>query len=72
MSGAYELAQRHFEEAREEALATGIDEELLGRAMLATAVDAYKAQRGAADARAVLEFQIENLDDDADYPFMRP
>ena len=66
MSGAYELAKL-FEKAH----ASGIDEGLLGRAMLATVVDTYKAQHGAADARSVLEFQMENLDDDVDHPLMR-
>ena len=66
MSGPYELA-KCFEKAH----ASGIDEGLLGRAMLATVVDAYAARHGAADTRSVLEFQMENLDDDVDHPFMR-
>ncbi len=71
MSGANGLAKRHLEGSPEEAHALGIDERLLGRAMLATVVDAYKAQHRAADPRFVLEFQMENLDDDVDHPFMR-
>jgi F420-0:gamma-glutamyl ligase len=41
-------------------------------ALLVTVVEALKQERGQADTRRALEFQMNNLADDRDYEFMRP
>jgi hypothetical protein len=41
-------------------------------ALLVTVVEALKKERGVIDTRRALEFQMNNLADDADYEFMRP
>ena len=68
----YSIARKHVDSALNDAAA-----EKLGRgdclhALLVTVAQALTQERGVADTRSALEFQMNNLADDADYEFMRP
>ncbi len=68
----HSIARSHVDAALHDAAA-----EKLGRgdclhALLVTVALALAKERGIADTRSALEFQMNNLDEDADYEFMRP
>lgn len=69
---AYAIAKAQLAEAVSQAEAENVPTGDLLHAFLVTLVEAYKAERGAGDTKAALEFQMNNLADDLDYEFMRP
>jgi len=69
---AYGIAREHVDAALAAAAATGVDGEVLLRALLATLTERYRELKGVEDLRAVLQFQLENCRGDEDYMFMRP
>jgi len=69
---AYTIARTKLEEALNQAGEDNINAGDLLHALMVSVVEAYKAERGGADTKAALEFQINNLADDLDYEFMRP
>ena len=68
----YSIAHNHIDAALSEAVAEKLPLGDCLHALLVTVVQALAKERGLADTRSALEFQMNNLADDADYEFMRP
>lgn len=68
----YALAKSVMQQAIEQAEAAGHGEQELARALMAEVIAVYKRGRSQSDIVHELNFLAENLDDDADYAFMRP
>ncbi|MEM1228998.1 MAG: hypothetical protein AAGI15_00550 [Pseudomonadota bacterium] len=69
---AYSIAKEQVAAALAAGVDSGVDTESLLRALIATAVTAYREDRGVADTRSMLEFQLTNCAGDEDFEFMRP
>ncbi|SDU24751.1 hypothetical protein [Halopseudomonas salegens] len=69
---AFSLAKEVMQQALAQGQQQGFDEQAIARALLAEVITVYKRSRSQADIRHELEFLADNLDDDADYTFMRP
>lgn len=67
-----DLARRHVDAALDEGTARGQAADAVARAILNAVVEVYRRERGVADIRRELAFVAEHLDDDEDFPFMRP
>ena len=68
----YTIARSHIDAAIADAMAAKLPTGDCLHAILVTVADALKRERGVADTRRALEFQMNNLADDIDYEFMRP
>jgi hypothetical protein len=68
----YTIARSHVDTALAESEAARLPAGDCLHALLVTVVQGLLKQRGAADTRHALEFQMNNLAEDADYEFMRP
>ncbi|TVP90953.1 MAG: hypothetical protein EA348_05105 [Pseudomonadaceae bacterium] len=69
---AFSLAKEVMQQALAQGQQQGFEEQAVARALLAEVITVYKRGRSQADIRHELEFLADNLDDDADYTFMRP
>jgi hypothetical protein len=69
---AYTIARTHIEAALTQGEESGFTRGDVLHALLVKAVENYKQERGLADTREALDFQLRNLSDDEDYAFMRP
>lgn len=69
---AYSIAKQHIDGALGAASETGIDTEVVLRALLATLVERYRELKGVDDLKAILQYQLDNARGDEDYEFMRP
>ncbi len=69
---AYSIARDHVAAAVAESAAANVPTGDCLHALLVSVVQALTTERGATDTRQALEFQANNLDEDADYEFMRP
>ncbi|MCC5885490.1 MAG: hypothetical protein JJT88_03550 [Gammaproteobacteria bacterium] len=72
MAGAYELARQHLDSAMAAAAAADIDPDRFAKAMLSELLQRFRQRRSAEDIRSEVAFELENLDGDQDFPFMRP
>ncbi|TVS17648.1 MAG: hypothetical protein EA417_05930 [Gammaproteobacteria bacterium] len=72
MAGSYELARQHLESAMAAAKAENIDPERFSKALLSELLQQLRQHRSAADIRSEVAFELENLEGDQDFPFMRP
>jgi hypothetical protein len=68
----YSIARSHVEAALNDAAEARLQRGDCLHALLVTVAQALAKERGFADTRSALEFQMHNLADDADYEFMRP
>ncbi len=68
----YSIARGHVDAALKDAAAAKLPRGDCLHALLVTVAQALAQERGIADTRSALEFQMNNLDDDMDYEFMRP
>jgi hypothetical protein len=68
----YSIARQHVETALHDADAERLSRGDCLHALLVTVAQALAQERGIADTKSALEFQMNNLADDADYEFMRP
>ncbi len=68
----YAIARGHISAAVTDAERDGLPKGDCLHALLVSVIEALKAERGVDDTRGALEFQMNNLADDADYEFMRP
>jgi hypothetical protein len=68
----YTIARTHIDAALAECAAAKLPAGDCLHALLVTVAQALTKERGMADTRHALEFQMNNLADDADYEFMRP
>ena len=68
----YIVARTTMEQALERAAAQGYGEQDIARALMSEVIAVYKRGRSTADIAHGLGFQADNLDDDAEYAFMRP
>ena len=72
MSGPYEIARRHLQAAVADAAADNIDALRIGKALTSELLQLLRQHRSAADIRAELAFELENLENDQEFTFMRP
>lgn len=68
----YVIARTTLDQALERAAEQGYTEQEVARALMSEIVAVYKRGRTNADIAHELNFLADNLDDDADYAFMRP
>jgi hypothetical protein len=68
----FKLVNVHVDALLAAAEQDGHEREAVARALLDRVMGIYKESRSLADIRAELEFVSEALDDDEEYPFMRP
>lgn len=68
----YALAKAVMQQAVTQAEGEGYDEQLLARALMSEVIAVYKKARTSKDIADELGFLADNLDEDADYAFMRP
>jgi hypothetical protein len=69
---AYSIAREQVDAALAAAAQAGVDPEATLRAILGTVTEQYRDLKGAADLKAVLQYQLDNSQGDEDYEFMRP
>ena len=67
-----ELVNSHLETLLADTAAKSVPEDLIGRLLVGAAIGIWRKLRSVQDIAAELEFTIENLDPDVEYPFMRP
>jgi len=67
-----DLARGLAATALEEGARHGHSADAVARALLGVVIDIYRRERGAGDIRRELEFVAEHLEEDDDFPFMRP
>lgn len=72
MAGAYAFAKQQLDAALAAAAAEGIDPDRFGKALLSELLQRLRQRRSAEDIRSEVAFELENLDGDQDFPFMRP
>lgn len=72
MGSVSDLARRHAQAAIDEGAAHGHSADAVARALLGAVVEIYRRERGAGDVRRELEFVAEHVEEDDDFPFMRP
>ncbi|MGD8858460.1 MAG: hypothetical protein PVI30_00510 [Myxococcales bacterium] len=68
----FKLVNEHVDALLSAAQQAGHDREAVARALLDRVMGIYRESRGVADIRCELDFISETLDDDEEYPFMRP
>ncbi|PKM30669.1 MAG: hypothetical protein CVV07_05445 [Gammaproteobacteria bacterium HGW-Gammaproteobacteria-11] len=68
----YKLAAALMQENIARAEAEGFTDQALARAMISEIIAVYRRERTQVDIAHELQFLAENLDEDADYAFMRP
>ncbi|QJD59237.1 hypothetical protein HG264_10125 [Pseudomonas sp. gcc21] len=68
----YTLARNIMQDASEQARTAGYSEQDLARALMSEVIAVYKRERSDQDIAHELNFLAENLDEDAEYAFMRP
>ncbi|MFN3579350.1 MAG: hypothetical protein ACK4VV_02615 [Pseudomonas sp.] len=68
----YKLAEQLMRDNIARAEAEGFTSQELAKALLTEVINVYRQQRTQADIAHELTFLAENLDEDADYAFMRP
>jgi hypothetical protein len=69
---AYSIAKQQLDGALAAAAESGVEEEMVLRALLASLVERYRDLRGVEDLKAVLQYQLDNARGDEDHEFMRP
>ena len=70
---AYQIAAKHAQAALAEAAGKSISADVVGRALIAEAINAFRSVgRSNSDIAAELTASAENLDDDEPMAFMRP
>ena len=69
---AHKTARQDLEHSLVAAQQAGYDETLYLRALLSAVVERSKHSRSLEDLQQELRYLAENLDDEADYSFMRP
>tara|TARA_R110000851_G_scaffold83995_6_gene183371 strand:+ start:2028 stop:2270 length:243 start_codon:yes stop_codon:yes gene_type:complete len=68
----YKLAAQLMQDNLAAAQAQGYKDQELAKAMMNEIIAVYRRERTIADIAHELHFLAENLDEDADYGFMRP
>lgn len=72
MAGPYELARQHLDTAMATAAAENIDPDRFAKALLSELLQQLRRRRSAEDIRSEVAFELENLEDDQEFTFMRP
>lgn len=66
------LVNEHVEAILEVAASDKMPEDVLGRHLMEAAIGLWRRSRSPADIVSELQFMIDNMDEDTEYPFMRP
>ena len=66
------VVTRHLESLLETTNDAHIPEDVVGRLLVEAAIGLWRNARSVDDIASELNFIIDNLDDDTEYPFMRP
>lgn len=72
MSDVWDIVRPKVNAALAEAEKTSIPSDVVGRALLACAIEVYKMSRSDSDICAELQFKIDNIDETTPFGFMRP
>lgn len=72
MSDVWDIVRPKVNAALAEAETQSIPSDVVGRALLACAIEVYKMTRPDADICAELQFKIDNIDETEAFGFMRP
>ncbi|MGE0152177.1 MAG: hypothetical protein AB7R90_06125 [Reyranellaceae bacterium] len=72
MSDVWDIVRPKVNAALAEAEKESISSDVVGRALLACAIEVYKMSRADADICAELQFKIDNIDETEAFGFMRP
>ncbi len=72
MAAVSDIVKKHFDAALAEGALNDHDAETVARSMFAFVMACYRETRDAEDIREELAYQMENLDPDQAYEFMRP
>ena len=67
-----DLVNSHLEQLLVLTNEKGVPEDLVGRLLVGAAIEIWRKSRSVKDIASELEFTIENLDPDTEYPFIRP
>ncbi|WP_022961763.1 hypothetical protein [Halopseudomonas pelagia] len=68
----YKLAAQLMQDNLAAGQAQGFNDQELAKALMNEVIGVYRRERTIADIAHELNFLAENLDEDADYAFMRP
>ena len=68
----YKLAAQLMQDNLATAQVQGFNEQELAKALMNEVIAVYRRERSISDIAHELHFLAENLDEDADYAFMRP
>ncbi|WP_339648065.1 hypothetical protein [Halopseudomonas pelagia] len=68
----YKLAAQLMQDNLAAGQAQGFNDQELAKALMNEVIGVYRRERTIADIAHELSFLAENLDEDADYAFMRP
>ena len=72
MSDVWEIVRPKVNAALAEAEAASVPSDVVGRALLACAIEVYKMTRSDADICSELQFKIDTIDESEPFGFMRP
>ena len=67
-----ELVNEHIQHILNAAREDKMPEDVIARHLMEAAIGLWRRSRTPNDIASELQFAIENLDDDTQYPFMRP
>ena len=66
------LVTQHVDTLITAAAADNMPEDVVGRHLLESAIGLWRRSRTTEDIVSELQFMIDNMDEDTEYPFMRP
>lgn len=66
------LVNEHIESILETASQDHMPEDVVGRHLMEAAIGLWRRSRTPDDIVSELQFMIDNMDEDTEYPFMRP
>ena len=72
MSDVWDVVRPKVNAALAEAEKASIPTDVVGRALLACAIEVYKMSRSDADICSALQFKIDTIDETEPFGFMRP
>lgn len=72
MSDVWDIVRPKVNAALVEAEKAGVPSDVVGRALLACAIEVYRMTRPEGDIVSELQFKIDNIDETTPFGFMRP
>lgn len=66
------LVTHYVEDLLNEATTEKMPADVIGRHLIESAIGIWRQSRSSDDIASELQFMIDNMDEDTEYPFMRP